>query len=463
MAAKKDIPVEQGPGKVQRFRLCIDALNKKVGDGTSASADSLPQTRRIPTGSLRLDYGTGGGFPIGRTSLVWGGESSGKTTLILRLIAEAQKLCANCYRKPSRAHVYTLDDKSTVVAVSSEGGPLVDIETGKELDKSRIEKKHDGHIRYCPCYKQGLFVPGRLPGEGDKEFESDSSFESRLAVYKFNSYEDVIATYVNIEGDLDVGWAKQLGVDLSRLFVVECASGEEAVDVVQALMESCDSDLIAVDSLAMMVPSDEVEDSANDAHVGLQARVLNRAMRVWTQARVNAKRKHKKDITLLLVNQWRMKIDKFGGGPQLVGGLGQRFVGSLQLKLWGKKGEIASIDVGKKGAEIDYAKTAVTCFKVEKNKTFGSKDTEGEIEFIVRDCELGSAGEVHEFDDMWRLAKHFKLVDRGEKAAKWVVLGRGFGTETEAKAWVHGDNDVRASMRAEVVRLMMQRIQDEGR
>jgi RecA/RadA recombinase len=361
---------------------------------------------------------------------------------------------------PVLASLLKMDDDTIVLGVPDGNGGFIDSETGREVVVASVAGELS-KIQYCDCYSKALFVPKPLPGNGDNEFEKDAIFQARLEGYSTNSYEDVTVHYVNIEGDLDVGWARKIGIDTSRMAVTVCETGEEAVDVVKFLIDSCDNDVIIVDSLAMMVPMTEVEESAHDAHMGLQSRMLNQAMRVWTQARVAAKRKHGRDITILLVNQWRMKIDRFGGGPQLVGGLGQRFVGSFQVKCWSKKGESSQIDVGKKGYEVDVAETATTCFKVEKNKTFGSKEVEGEIEFFVRDCEEGKAGEVREFDYIWTLAKYFGIVFKQEKPIKWIMNGKVFDTETAAKAAVRTDPEVMAGLRSTLMTLLLGQIKKE--
>jgi RecA/RadA recombinase len=397
---------------------------------------------------------------VGKTVTIYGGESSGKTTLVLRFIASAQRYCSNCYRVPITATVMKLESGDTVVSFPDGVGGYVDLLTGKSVPLEKIETT-EGTLPFCDCYKQKLFVPKPLPGDKD-DFEPKDDFERRVESYQYNSYEPVLATYNDVEGDLDVPWARTIGVDLDRLAISTGDTGEEVADVVAYQIQSCNTDIVVVDSLAMMTPTTELEDSANDSRVGVQPRLLNHCMRVWTQARVNAWRKHGRRVTVILVNQWRMKIDKFGGGPQVVGGMGQRFVGSIQLRCWEGKAGVNDVDVGKKGSEFQMARTARTCFKVEKNKTFGSKGVEGEIDFFVRNCADGQIGEVDEFDDIWRLARYFKVVEKGEKPGKWLVFGREFDTETAGKEAVRADKEFAFKMREHLLGLMLQKINQEG-
>ena len=284
MAKKEVAPL---PTKAERFRLNQMALSDKFGEGSAyIPGGGVLHVPRVPTGSLRLDYATGGGLVVGKTITIYGGESSGKTSLVLRFIASAQRYCSNCWRVPVTATLLTLESGATVVSAPDGVGGYVDLLTGKSVPLEKIEQTV-GTIPFCDCYKQKLFVPKMLPGEKD-DFEPKDDFERRVELYRINSFEPVLATYNDVEGDLDVPWARTLGVDLDRLAISTGDTGEEVADVVAYQIQSCNTDIVVVDSLAMMTPTTELEDSANDSRVGVQPRLLNHCMRVWTQARVNA-------------------------------------------------------------------------------------------------------------------------------------------------------------------------------
>lgn len=391
--AKKDEPIIPLT-KVERLGALKTALLKEHGKGVVRSG--VDETLyRIPTGSLRMDYSTSGGIPVGKVSTFWGGEGSGKTTASLRVIASAQKLCANCYREP----VYD----------------------------------HDGMVGqpFCDCLRSGLFIPSKLPGPGKDGCETNDEFSARVQSLSVNSFEPTIAAYCNIESDFDPGWARTIGVEVDNMLITDHESGEEAVDVIEALIASGTIDIAVVDSIAMMIPTKEIEESAGQALVGKQPLLINKAERKWTQARATARRRFGKFVTVIQINQQRMKIDSYGGGPTMPGGQGQRFVGSLQLYMWGGKGDLNKIDIQKKDEEIEQSLTAITKYKVEKNKTGPTSGTQGFVKFCKMDCDYGKAGQVVELDDLLRVATHFGYIRKGEKPGEWYLFDTRFRTEKE--------------------------------
>lgn len=420
MAKKDDAPTKKDDapvvalGKLDRLAALKQALTKEFGTGVIRSGvDDI--VLRIPTGSLRLDYSTSGGIPVGKVTTIWGGEGSGKTTTCLRIIANAQKLCANCYREPT----YT------------ETGP------------------------FCDCLRTGLFVPAKLPGSGKDGNESNDQFTARVKALSENSYEPIVSAYVNIEGDFDGGWARTLGVDMDSLMVSDHESGEEAVDVIEALIASGSIDLIVIDSLAMITPTKEAEESSAQALVGKQPLLINKAQRKWTLARVAAKRNYGKLVTVIQINQQRMKIDSYGGGPTMPGGLGQRFVGSLQIYMWGAKGDIEKIDIDKKDEEIEIATTAVTKYRIEKNKTGPTSGTQGIVKFCKTDCSHGKAGEVLELDDLIRVATHYEFIRKGDKPGEWYLFDTQYKTQKALIGDIVSDPVLYRKLRGESLRRMI--------
>ncbi len=130
---------------------------------------------------------------------------------------------------------------------------------------------------------------------------------------------DMIAVFVDIEGTLDLGWARRLGVDLERLLVIEPESGEEACDLVDGVFRSGEVCIVVVDSIAMLVPMKEVEASQEDNFMGLQPRLVTSFLRKIHQATLQERhRGHYPN--LLLLNQWRMKIGVAFGDPRVAPG-----------------------------------------------------------------------------------------------------------------------------------------------
>ena len=184
----------------------------------------------IPTGCLTLDIALGiGGLPRGRIIEIYGPESSGKTTVALHVIAEAQKL----------------------------GG---------------------------------------------------------------------VAAFIDAEHALDPVYAKKLGVNLDELYVSQPDTGEQALDITNALVNSSAVDIVVVDSVAALTPKAEIEGDMGDAHVGLQARLMSKALRVLTPI-IN-----KSKTCVIFINQLREKVGIMFGNPETTtGGKALKFYASVRL------------------------------------------------------------------------------------------------------------------------------------
>ena len=211
----------------------------------------------IPTGCLALDLALGiGGLPRGRMVEIYGPESSGKTTVALHAVAQAQKM----------------------------GG---------------------------------------------------------------------IAAFVDAEHALDPVYAKKLGVNLDELYVSQPDTGEQALDIVDALVRSSAVDIIVVDSVAALTPKAEIEGDMGDSHVGLQARLMSQALRKLT-AIVN-----KSKTCVVFINQLREKVGVMFGNPEVTpGGKALKFYASIRI-------DVRKTDILK---DTDGAAGNRTKAKVVKNK-----------------------------------------------------------------------------------------------
>ena len=223
----------------------------KLGDYTAMNVEA------IPTGALSLDIALGiGGIPRGRIIEVFGPESSGKTTLALHLIAEAQKM----------------------------GGE---------------------------------------------------------------------AAFIDAEHALDPVYAKHLGVNIDELIVSQPDTGEQALEIAEALVRSGALDIIVVDSVAALVPKAEIDGDMGDAHVGLQARLMSQALRKLAGV-IN-----KSKCVIVFINQLREKVGVMFGNPETTpGGRALKFYASVRL-------DIRKIENIKQDGEVIGNRTRV---KVVKNK-----------------------------------------------------------------------------------------------
>lgn len=239
--AIKQIEKDHGKGAIMRLGDAAASMNVEV----------------ISTGILPLDIALGvGGIPRGRIIEIYGPESSGKTTVTLHMIAEAQR----------------------------QGG---------------------------------------------------------------------IAAFIDAEHAMDPVYAKNLGVDIDNLLISQPDTGEQALEIVEALVRSGAVDIIVVDSVAALVPRTEIEGDMGDAHVGLLARLMSQAMRKLTGIISKSR------TTAIFINQIREKVGVMYGNPETTtGGRALKFYSSVRL-------DVRKFDVVKQGTNVLGNRTRV---KVVKNK-----------------------------------------------------------------------------------------------
>jgi recombination protein RecA len=162
-----------------------------------------------------------------------------------------------------------------------------------------------------------------------------------------------VCAFIDAEHALDVGYARKLGVKVEDLLVSQPDTGEQALEIADVLLKSGAIDLVAVDSVAALVPRAEIEGEMGDSHVGLQARLMSQALRklTGTLARSGA--------TIIFINQIRMKIGVMFGNPETTsGGNALKFYASVRL-------DVRRIGAIKDGDVVVGNRTRV---KVVKNK-----------------------------------------------------------------------------------------------
>lgn len=244
-------------------RKALDAamsqIEKQFGKGSVMKLGDFKsmEIEAISTGALNLDIALGiGGIPRGRIIEIYGPESSGKTTLALRAVAEAQK-------------------------------------TGGE------------------------------------------------------------AAFIDAEHALDPSYAKKIGVDVDNLIVSQPDTGEQALEIAEALIRSGAIDIVVVDSVAALVPKAEIDGDMGDAHVGLQARLMSQALRKLAGT-IN-----KTNATIIFINQLREKVGVMFGNPETTaGGRALKYYASVRM-------DIRRIEAIKQDGEVVGNRTRV---KIVKNK-----------------------------------------------------------------------------------------------
>lgn len=317
MAGKKKAPQKptvekkETSQKSQAVKMAMEQIEKQYGKGAImklGEASGRLQTEVIPTGSIALDLALGvGGLPRGRIVEIYGPEASGKTTLALHVIAEAQK----------------------------KGGS---------------------------------------------------------------------AAFVDAEHGLDPQRAESIGVNLDELLVSQPDTGEQALEIVETLIRSGAIDVVAIDSVAALVPRAEIEGEMGDAMIGVQARLMSQALRKLTGAISKSK------TVAIFTNQIRHKIGVMFGNPETTpGGLALKFYSSVRL-------DMRKIQAIKEGEEVVGSRHRV---RVVKNKVAPP--------FRVAEFDIMNLGGISKSGGILDVAVEMGLIEKSGAFFKYKdeVVGQG--------------------------------------
>jgi len=324
--------------RAKALETAISQIEKQFGKGTimRLGAEGIHEVSVIPSGSIGLDAAIGvGGYPRGRVIEIFGPEASGKTTLALTVIAEAQKRGGN-------------------------------------------------------------------------------------------------AAFIDAEHALDLNYAERLGVKINDLLISQPDTGEQALEVAETLVRSGAVDIIAIDSVAALVPKAELEGDMGDTLPGLQARLMSQALRKLSAVI------SKSLTTVIFINQMRMKIGVMFGSPETTtGGMALKFYSSVRL-------DIRRIETIKHAEEFIGSRVRV---KVVKNKVAPPfKQAEFDIYFNEGISKVG------------------ELVDLGvekgiiEKAGAWYSYGGnriGQGREN-AKEYLRANPEIAKEIESKILHMITQ-------
>ena len=202
---------------------------------------------------------------------------------------------------------------------------------------------------------EALGVGGYPKGRIIEIFGPESSGKTTLALHAVAESQKMggIAAFIDAEHALDPVYAKHLGVDIDNLIVSQPDTGEQALEIAEALIRSSAIDLVVVDSVAALVPKAEIDGEMGDTHVGLQARLMSQALRKLAGVL------NRSNASLVFINQLREKVGVMFGSPETTpGGRALKFYASVRL-------DIRKIEAIKQDSEIIGNKVRV---KVVKNK-----------------------------------------------------------------------------------------------
>ncbi len=222
---------------------------------------------------------------------------------------------------------------------------------GQESTRAAIEVVSTG----CLTLDLAMGVGGLPRGRVVEIYGQESSGKTTVALHAIAEAQRAggVAAFIDVEHALDPLYASRLGVNLDDLLISQPDTGEQALEIAEALVRSGAVDIVVVDSVAALVPRAEIEGEMGDAHVGLQARLMSQALRKLTGAISKSR------TVAVFINQLREKVGIMFGNPETTpGGRALKFYSSIRL-------EVRRIDSLKQGTDVVGNRTRV---KVVKNK-----------------------------------------------------------------------------------------------
>jgi len=235
-----------------------------------------------------------------------------------------------------------------------------------------------------------------------------------------------IAAFIDVEHALDPGYAAQCGVDIDELYISQPDTGEEALEIAEALVRSGAVDVVVIDSVAALVPRAEIEGEMGDAHVGLQARLMSQALRKLSGA-IKAS-----NTAMVFTNQLRQKIGVMFGNPETTpGGLALKFYASVRL-------DIRRIQTIKQGGVVVGNRARVT---VRKNKVAPP--------FRVAEFDIMYNEGISREGDVLDLAVEMELVSKRGAFYSYGDVRLGQGREN-AKQFLRENPDIMEDLEAQI-------------
>lgn len=227
--------------------------------------------------------------------------------------------------------------------------------------------------------------------------------------------EAPLCCFLDVEGTIDFGWAKKMGIDLTAMAYSRPEFAEQTLDIAEAVVRN-GVDILVIDSLAFLTPAKEIEESVSKETIGVQARLITKAIRKFVSALNTAANETGQAPTLLFTNQVRMKIGVMFGNPETQpGGLAHGFASVTETKLGAMKYEMDDV--------LGQPLTAEFRYRIEKNKVSKAKMS-GTFKLYMAATDYRNIGDAINAPDMIRMAEKVGLVEGG--GSSWKGLGEKF-------------------------------------
>ncbi len=317
----------------------------------------------------------------------------------------------------------------------------------KQFGQGTLMRIGDGPAERFPVFPSGslsldlaLGIGGIPRGRIVEVFGPESTGKTTLCLEGVAQVQKAggVAAFVDAEHALDIRYARRLGVRVEDLLVSQPDCGEQALDIVEALVRSGSVDAVVVDSVAALVPRAEIEGDMGDQHVGLQARLMSQALRKLVAA------SHRHGCTILFVNQLRTKIGVMFGNPETTtGGNALRFYASVRL-------EVRRVATQKNGKEATGNRTRV---KVVKNK-LAPPYTEAEFDIVFGEG-------IDHVSDLLEVGERLGVVVRSGAWVSWREEQLGQGREPAYRR-LKEDPDLLRSLEADVRAAFERGLSGEG-
>lgn len=234
-----------------------------------------------------------------------------------------------------------------------------------------------------------------------------------------DSFRESLAAMIDCEGTFDKDWAEHLGVDLSRLIIATPASGEEATDIMDSFIRTGAVDVIVLDSIAFMVPTEEIEKASIDSLMAAQARLVHRFCRKVRSAINSEGREHGYRPTVFLINQTRSKVGLVFGSPIIMpAGSGPGFISTTVVKTTSAKINV----VNNTPMFVEFG------FRIEKNKSWTARK-EGSFRMMLADIETRKMGDIWDEEEISKMAEELLLITN--EKGKWSCLGETFDSRSK--------------------------------